>query len=185
MAKIKAKKSEVVEETKKEIRSKQKKLKLHNKKETTEAETEVKRFIFILIGLLVLVGIVYLVSNNSKNNTNTNEITIQYNDISVGMILNRSEYKEYYVLAYFNDSDNYTDINKLYRTYRNRENVTKLYTVNLDDQINKDFIGTDGSKLKVDNASEFRFTTDTLLYIKDGKVEKTYDTFKAIENILK
>ena len=185
MAKVKAKKSEVVVETKKDIKKKEKRIKLQNQKDTNDTETEVKRFISILVALLIVVGLLYFLANKGSNNTNTNEIVIQYNDISVGMILNRKEYSEYYVLAYFNDSDNYTDLNKLYRTYRNRDNVKKLYTIDLNDEINASFVSKEGSKLDVTNAADFRFNTDTLLYIKDGKVEKTYTTYKSIENILK
>ena len=185
MAKVKAKKSEIVVETKKDIKKREKQVKLQNKKEVSETETEVRRFVCILIVLLVVIGVFYFMASRGSKNTNTNEVVIQYDDISVGMILNRKEYSEYYVLAYSSDSENYTDLNRLYRIYRNRDNVTKLYTVNLSDSINKDFIATEGAKLNVDNAADFRFATDTLLYIKDGKVSKTYTTFKAIENVLK
>lgn len=185
MAKVKAKKSEIVVETKKDIKKREKQVKLQNKREVSETEQEIRRFICILVLLIVVIGGLYLIANKGSNNTNTNEVTIQYNDISVGMILNRNEYSEYYVLAYFEDGEKYTDLNKLYRTYRNRDNVTKLYTVNLSDNINKDFVTSDGSSLNVENASNFKFSTDTLLYIKDGKVNKTYTTFKSIENILK
>ena len=185
MAKIKAKKSEIVVETKKEIKAKQKKVKLQNTKETTEAEDEVKRFVSILVVTLLLIGVIYFFTKKTTTTNTTNEVTIQYNDISVGMILNRNEYSEYYVLAYFDDSENYSELYSLYRTYRNREDVTKLYTVNLNDPINKGFVTTGNSVLNVSSVSDFRFATDTLIYIKEGKVVKTYTTFKEIDNILK
>ena len=187
MAKVKAKKSEVVVETKKDIKKREKRIKLQNQREVSETELEVKRFICILVVLLVIIGGIYfLTSRNSGNKTNnTTEATIQYNEISVGMILNRNEYSEYYVLAYLDDSANYSELSSLYRTYQNKSGNTKLYTVDLNDPINKDFVTTDTENVNVTNAADFRFSTDTLLYIKDGKVSKTYTTFKSIENVLK
>lgn len=187
MAKVKAKKSEVVEETKKDIKKKQKKIKLQNQREVSETEQEVKRFVCILIVLLIIIGCIYfLTSRNTGNKTNTTtEATIQYNEISVGMILNRNEYSEYYVLAYLDDSSNYADLSKLYKAYQNKTGNTKLYTVDLNDPINKDFVTKDTPKINVTNAADFKFSTDTLLYIKDGKISKTYTTFKSIENVLK
>ena len=69
MAKVKAKKSEIVVETKKDIKKKEKRIKLQNQKDTNDTETEVKRFISILVALLIVVGLLYFLANKGSNNT--------------------------------------------------------------------------------------------------------------------
>ncbi len=187
MAKVKAKKSEVVVETKKDIIKKQKELKRKNRRELSETEVEVKNFIILLVVVVAVIGLAYFLTNRMKNdNTQTNETVIQYSEITVGMILNRNEYKEYYVLACSGSGTNASKLYSLYRTYQNSSDVTKLYLLNLDSDINSKYFSTEKkSNLYVTDVEDIMFTTDTLLYIKDGKIVKAYDDFKTIENILK
>lgn len=174
MAKIRAKKTEDFKENKKLKKIKQ-------KREISDNEKEVKSFICILIIVLLLATCLYLIANSSNKNselsTNTN---IQYNDISVGMILNRN-YDEYYVLVY--DFTN-SDYNSLVSSYRSLEKQ-KLYTVDINDKINKDFISDSESNPKAAKVDEFMFNEATLLYIKDNNVVKYITGEKNIKNILK
>ena len=186
MAKIKAKKNEELLD-KKGKKIKKEKIK-KEKPELSDTEETIRSFIILLIIILVVIGITYYFTNlgNNKNTNNTtNEITIQYDDISVGMILNRNEYKEYYVLAYFDDGTNAYEIENLIKEYSGDRLNTKLFTVDLNDPINKDFVTTDNAKLNVTSADELLFKTDTLLHIKDGKIIKTYTDFSSIEKNLK
>ena len=186
MAKIKAKKSEELLDTK---GKKIKKVKIKKERpELSDSEEAIRSFIRILIIILIVIGLTYYftnLSNNKNDKNNTNEIAIQYDDISVGMILNRNEYKEYYVLAYFDDGTNADKIEDLIREYRNDRHNTKLFTVDLNDPINKAFITTDNAKLDVASVDELLFKTDTLLHIKDGKIIKTYIDYSSIEKTLK
>ena len=187
MAKVKAKKSEVVVETKKDIIKKQKEIKRKNQRELSETETEVRNFIVLLVIVIALIGVVYFVTTKVINNqTNNEEVTIQYDEINVGMILNRSEYEEYYVVVYFSSGANSNNLYSLYRTYTNRDNAKKVHVIDIENEINRKFIATDNkSVLNVTDVNNIRFAEEALLHVKDGKIIKTYSGYTAIENILK
>lgn len=176
MSKYKAMKTADFKEEKKK---KSKKIKVP--RERSEGETEVLRFICILVLMVALcVGIYFLAKNSSSNDENTtNEVEIQYDVISVGMILNRN-YDNYYVLVY--DFDN-VDYSSLVSSYTGSK---KLFSVDMSDPINKDYISDDGkSNANAQKATDFMFGKTTLLHIKDGKVSEYITNQEKIEKVLK
>ena len=140
----------------------------------------IKKLIFILGGLLLLVVLSYLMSvaltnrqfereREERKRLRENPIShIQYDEILAGSIFNAGS-KDYYVLIYdFDGVDNdWADI--IVRFYRNSEDSKPLYTVNLGNHFNQHVIG-DTSNSNARNASELSITGTTLINIKDGRI---------------
>ena len=137
-----------------------------NYKMTTTTELDYKRVIKITIGVLLVIGIVYLVTaissgeiklNKKKANT---EVSINYQEIIAGETFNRKA-SEYYVL-YFNFTDSKASYYlTLIDSYNSQDNSLPFYIVDLEKKINTEY-ATD--TLKVNHP--------TILKISDSKVSQ-------------
>ncbi len=150
------------------------------KKYETEEQLEVKKFIFVLLGLiLVIVGIYFftrafvtkdLFNNNSEEITYTDGV-INYNSVIVGTMLNRKE-KEYYVMAFSNENPEASYYDTLASSYKGKKEKN-IYYLDLNNELNKKYVATDDKvSTKFTKLDELKFGNLTLLKIKDGKVTK-------------
>lgn len=168
--------------------------KVNNKKinidkyESEEAK-EVKRFIIILFGIIVLVLGVYVVTKalSKDDDSNGREVTageIDYDIVSVGTILNKSD-KEYYVIVYDGTVSEAVYYSALVNIYMNKEGSLPVYFCNLNNTLNKEYyVGNENSNKKAQKTSEFAFGDLTLLKIKNGKITKYIEALDTIKEEL-
>lgn len=152
----------------------------------TEEQQEIKSFIKILIGLILILGLLYFLSavvldkKNEIKRTN-NEGKVQYSNIYLGTLLNRAD-EEYYVLVF--DSENILNhyiINKA-SDYKSSNKIA-LYTADLSLELNKGFV-SDESNYKTDSVKDLKFKGLTLVKVKAGKITKFIEDEKEIEKEL-
>ena len=152
----------------------------------TEEQQEVKSFIKILIGLILILGLLYFLSavvldKGNKIKRTNNEGKVQYSNIYLGTLLNRAD-DEYYVLVF--NSENITNhyiINKA-SDYQS-SSKTALYTADLSLELNKGFL-SDKSNYNVDSVKDLKFKGTTLVKIKGGKITKFIENELEIEKEL-
>jgi len=155
-------------------------------KDINEDTNEVKKLIFILLGvvlialLLYFITAKYLVKDNFQSEEEaTAEITITYDTVKAGNLFNRP-YDEYYVFAYDSSS---TSAN-YYSTLLNKYNGdTKIYYLDLSVEVNKQYVGETGNS-KASNVSELSIVDPTLILIKNGSINEYYEGKTSIVNIL-
>lgn len=156
-------------------------MKKNNKKinlaieEGNEVSKLIKVIISVLVVFLIFLGITYFITKKEelKDNPN-NSVSIQYDKILIGQILNRTD-KNYYVLIAKGD-DSYLELYSAYISeYKGKDNALKVFNVDLNEGLNVPYIA-ETSQLSVSNASDFKFKDVTLLKIKDNKVEKAIET---------
>lgn len=156
-------------------------IKNNKKEQVVENDTySFKKLLLIIIVLSVLFGVFYfitslLVDPIEKNETDNEVIEIDESLIHLGNLLNRKE-KEYYVLATKKSKNNQTDYQNLYNQYITKytenEESLKFYNVDLDNAINKTYIG---EELNItNNINEIKLNDDVLFKIKDSKIEEYY-----------
>lgn len=186
MAKIKAKKTE------NEIKSNVKKKKFKEPKIRTEEGETLHRLIIIFIVIILVVILVYVISaliskenkNDNTNTTNTStEAKIDYDKVSVGMILNRNQYNKYYVMVYDADSINAIYYSTLITQYNAKEEHDKLFFCDLSNPLNKDY-AKEESNPKAQKTEDFAFGEVTLLQIQNGKITRYIEDIETIEEIL-
>ena len=156
-----------------------------DKYETDEAK-EVKRFVFILLGIIIVVlacyGITKVVKDKKTGDNEENATTgvIDYDKVSVGTILNRN-INEYYVIVYNQKDENAMYYSAIVTKYLKNDKEASYYL--LDNELNAKFYSKDkDSNPKAKDASEFSFKDLTLIKVKNGKVDKyieDLDTIKA------
>lgn len=186
MAKIKTKKK-VQEEPKKSKKIK----KVKETKYISDEALEIRRFIIILLVVIIVVIGGYFVSKvvvkkqAEENNSSSSEVNISYDNVSVGMILNRP-YDEYYVMVYdYNDTSS-AYYNTLASGYINKENSHKVYFCNLSDTLNEKYKSdNEEGNSKAKSIKDFKFGKITLLKIENGKVAKYLNNEFDIKKELK
>lgn len=163
------------------------KLKKNKKQEKTnpvENEYSIKNMVttvtIVAIIFLIFYFITTLVVKPVEDDKSATGITeIDSTKITLSNLLNRKE-SEYYVLAtkeslYDNSYNkiNYTEMYEGYiDTYNNKENSKPFYRIDLDDALNKVYLG---DKLNItDDLSNLKLNNEVLFKIKDGKIESYY-----------
>lgn len=156
-------------------------------KYVNEDTNQIKKFVYILIGLVVISCLLYILTAKylvkDAFQTPTDEVknvTITYDKVNVGEVFNRP-YDEYYVYAYKTEDNKSTQYEYLKSRYTGK---TKIYTLDLSVEINAKSIGEKGNK-DATTANELSLVEPTLILIKDGKILKYYEGYDSIKEILK
>lgn len=138
------------------------------------------QMIIIVIGiLLVFYGITVLITkyqiNEELNDVDATETIIEYDKILVSDIYKQKE-SVYYVLATLEDDTNLKTYNSKLNTYNSYENITKVYSLNLNSAFNKKYVkGTSDFTLEYPV-----FKESTLLKIENNKLSSVYEGSKEI-----
>lgn len=160
-------------------------------KYTSEESKEVKRFIIILLSIIVLVLAVYGITrliNKDKDNNDDRTVTagsIDYDKVSVGTLFNRAD-DEYYVIVYDGEAPNAIYYSALMNKYMKKEKSNKVYFCDLSNELNKKYyVGEDkDSNPNATTSSELAFKDLTLIKIKNGIIVKYLETLDTIKTEL-
>lgn len=160
-------------------------------KYTSEESKEVKRFIIILLSIIVLVLAVYGITrliNKDKDNNDDRTVTagsIDYDKVSVGTLFNRAD-NEYYVIVYDGETPNAIYYSALMNKYMDKEKSNKVYFCDLSNELNKKYyVGEDkDSNPNATTSSELAFKDLTLIKIKNGIIVKYLETLDTIKTEL-
>ena len=142
--------------------------KTRNYKMTTSTELDYMRVIKIGVGVLLVVGIVYLVTALASGEIKLGdkkkekaETVIQYEEILAGETFNRKS-NSYYVV-YMDFTDNYASyFLQSIANFKATNNNYPFYTVDLEKKINKDYA-----------TNELKVSNPTILKITNGAIEET------------
>ena len=169
-----------------------KKKKLNDKylkleKYESDSTTEAKRFIFILLGIIVLVLIIYGISkifvkddNSSTRVTTTGEIN--YDIITVGTMFNKVD-SEYYVMIYDEENPSAVLYSTIINEYLAKTDSLNVYFCNLGNKLNSNYyVGSDGkSNPKATTIDNLALGDLTLVRIKNGKIVKYIEELDSIK----
>lgn len=152
---------------------------------------EIRNFAIILISIIVIVLIVYGVTKVLKGDDSTDsgrEITageIDYDIVSIGTMLNRSE-KDYYVMIYDSTASEAVRYSAIITKYMYSEDAKTIYFCDLNNKLNSDYyIGSDGtSNPKATDLSDLALKDLTLIRVKNGKIVKYIEDLDKIKSEL-
>ena len=144
----------------------------------TEEQSVIKKFIIILLGLVILIVGVYFFTrafvtkdlNKEKEETKT-EVTFDYSKTVLGSLLNRP-YNEYYVLVYNSEDLKANYYNSIASSYQVKENSIKIYIADLSDSMNEKFYNSKKSNPKAKTIDELQVGDLTLIKVKDKAINK-------------
>ena len=156
-------------------------------KNNSEIENEVYKFIKILVAVVIIVLGLYFftnkfVTNNNGTKSNSQEGVISSNNIIVGSLLNRP-YDSYYVLAY-KSKDNDAAIYETYiGVYETKENALRIYVIDLDNELNKEFYQEKGNK-NAKKIEDLKISSPTLIKVSHKSISKYIEGKDAIKKEL-
>ncbi len=154
-------------------------------------DADLSKVIYIIVGVLVVFGLFYLITlfvldRDTSSKVETPEAEISLDTTIVGRSLSMPE-KKYYVLFYDNDneevSEEYSSIITDY-TYSTDDSRVKLYTVDMSDGLNKNFVKEE-SNSNPEKASDIAIKGTTLMVIEEGKVVDYIEDQTRIKDLLK
>ena len=153
----------------------------------SEEQQEIRSFIKILLGLIVIFLVLYFLSakfmDKKKEYKRTNEAgKIQYESISIGTLLNRAD-DEYYVLVFDSESVNNSYLINKASLYKSAKDSKPLYTADLSLEFNKPFVAGE-SYHKNDTIDGIKFKGTTLVLVKKNKIVKFIEDTDVIEKEL-
>lgn len=132
----------------------------------------IKIVLIVTAIFLIFYGITTLVTDkNSNNDTNTEDVVIQYDEILLGTLFEQSN-SEYYVLVTTEEDYNAQTYSSLVSSYKAKENSLRIYTSNLDNGFNKSYKAEE-NKIS-NNLKELKLKGSTLLKIKDKNIIASY-----------
>lgn len=168
---------------KKKVNNKAVKNKKQNVVSTNELVNLIKIIVIVCLVLLVFYFITTLVKDKKTTNYSDSDkvAVIQYEKIMVGQILNRTE-SDYYVLVE-KENDVNIDLYKSYTSiYSGKENSLKVYTVDLGDVFNTNYVG---EETVIDSlVANFKFNDTTLIKVSNETIESYFVGSEEIENYL-
>lgn len=160
-------------------------------KTKSSIDPEYSTVIKITIGVICVFLFTYLLTAlasgeiklGKKDNNTKQEVSIQYEEIIAGQVLNRN-HEEYYVLL-FDFTDTFASYYlSLKDNYLMDDKALPFYIVDLEKHINKTLVSEDGHDItiNVSHIDNLKVVSPTIIKIKGHKV---VETIKGRESILK
>ncbi len=135
---------------------------------------DIYKILKIFLGVIIFLGAFYLLTSfvlgrDEKSDNDKVEATIQYDEILAGSSFSMKPEKYLVVYYDFSDSELSDLASKVYDyTYSGSKTI---YTVDMSNGFNKSYINEKSNKNPA-NASELAINGPTLIYFKEGKVNK-------------
>lgn len=161
--------------------------KIKEEKFRSEEQTELIRFIKILLAVIIFIVLIYFVTRffvkkdmeTSKEETAVTEVS--YNKMIFGTMLNRP-YEEYYVVAFSSKDNEANYYNSLISNYVMKEDSIYVYYIDLEDSMNKDFIANDNkSNPNAKALEELQVGELALIKVENGKIVNYKEDIKDIK----
>lgn len=158
-----------------------KKVKTNKVNYQTSEQEEIKKFLIVVLVVLLAVGAIYLCTRafvtkdlfNSKDETE--EVitpgTINDNVAIMGQILNRN-YDEYYVAIYNSIGEFSSDMSRMVYNYGQKEKHLHIYSVDLNNKLNVDYYDPESVNVKAQSLEDIKVGDITLIKVKKGKIDK-------------
>ena len=154
--------------------------------ENNEFKGTGKRVVIILICVVLLFGLMYFLTTRilskevtkKRKQSEVTESTIQYEKILAGESFTM-EQEEYYVV-YYDSTD--TNLSSTIATYQADKKDIKLYSVDLNDGMNKKYI-TD-SDINTSSIENLKVKNPTLIHFKNKEVVDTITDENEINDYL-
>lgn len=153
---------------------------------------QVKSLVKISVVVIIVLAAVYFLTalatgeiklGNSSNKEE--EVTIQYEEILAGQVLNRKD-KEYYVLLFEFSNENAGRYITLKDNYAQTTDALPLYLVDLEKGFNQKIVAEEDEKYseKPSNIQDLKVNGTTLLKVKNGKVTDRIETDDLVKEFL-
>lgn len=160
--------------------------KLKQQKYYTEEQKEIRKFVFIILGLFVIIGAIYFITDKfvEEGNNQVLDGEINFDKATIGTLLNRP-YEEYYALIYNSESTNSPYYSSIKNGYTGKSDSIKLYFIDLKNDMNSKYYNKNNDGKSNSNAKtieDLNLGDITLIKVKNGEIISYIDN---VDNIVK
>ncbi len=164
---------------------------IKSEKYYSEDQIEIKRFIVILVVIIIFVLGIYFFTRlfvtkdlftKKENEKVVTPGEIDYSSTLIGSIFNKPV-DEYYVMIYDSSKPNSVYYTGIVNNYSNNTDALPVYYADLSNELNKAYIAST-TNISNDLAS-FKVSGPTLLKIKKGKITDSYTTDEEMAKPMK
>ena len=155
----------------------------------SEDTNDLKRFIIILIAVIVFIVLAYFITRifvtKDLFNEETKEVTpgtINYNNTIIGAMLSKPE-EEYFIMCVDASVASSVYYLGLMNNYSAQEGALKVYLADLSNALNAKFVGETNNI--TENFDELTIATPTLIKVKKAKIVESYTDDESIAKALK
>ncbi len=163
--------------------------KLSRQLDQTEEKRQIKKFLIILLIVLVLVAGSYLFTRifvtkdlfNKNAKEETQEVTFDYSKTILGSLLNRP-YSDYYVLVYNSEDLQANYYANLVSAYSSKEKAIKIYTADLKDSMNaKYYANGEATNPKAKTVEDLKVGDLTLIKVSNKSIVKYIENTDSVK----
>ena len=171
---------------------KEKSDKIKVEKYRSEEQTEMIRFIRILVIVIILILGIYFFTrifvtkdllNKDDEEREVIEGSINYNVTMIGSMLEKPE-EEYYVMIYSTEDLRAVYYSGIMSGYSRNEEPLKIYFADLNKELNKKFYDSENINVDVTNLSDLKVGDVTLLKIRNGEIAEAFTDEESIASEL-
>lgn len=161
--------------------------KIKQEKYYSDEQMEIRKFIKILIIIVILILGIYFFSrifiskdlfNKESDTPKIISGSINYDTTIIGAMLNKPE-TEYYVMLFDTKDPEAIYYSGLISSYRRNETALRVYTVDLSNELNKKYIKEENN-LTPNDLDKFSVKDVALLKISKGKIIKSLSESEKI-----
>lgn len=169
-----------------------KKKKVRIEESTSFDSSEIKKVVITTAIVLIVFACFYFLTvaivNKDENksttdsSSDTGEVEIQRDEILIGTSFSVKE-DEYVVVYYDTTDDDMSSLASAISTYRSSSKDVSLYTVDMNNGLNKSFVGEEANK-DASNASELSIAGPTLIKFSSNKISSYIEGVDEIVSYL-
>lgn len=156
----------------------------------TSLDMDVKKLTITALVVLAVLGAFYLLTlvilkdDSAKEDDGDKETEVQYSEIVLGASFSQKEDK--YLVLYYEceDEETISSINSIISSYNSKNSDVKLYTVDMNNGINKGHLAESGNS-SATKSSEMAVKAPTLVLFTNHSIGEYIEGIERIENYLK
>lgn len=161
----------------------------NNSSQKNEFTRLIKIVLVVTLIFVVFYGVTLLVTKKSsqvinereKENKTAEKAEIQYGNIIIGTMLNKSG--TYYVFIEENEDIRDSEYQSLIDSVKSNPDAPNIYKANLTDSFNKGYLAKE-ENYYVSDIKDFKVKGTVLVKVVDGNIDAVFDNYDAIKNKL-
>lgn len=147
-------------------------------------DNEIGKLIKVVLIVTAVIIVFYFVTsfvtkkaNSVKNEKSKEKVTIQYDNLIIGSMLNKDG--EYYVLIEKDEDEHLSEYTTSIQMIGINDDALKIYIANLTDSFNKVYLADEANYDS--DLTNFRVKDTTLIRVDNHQIQETFDDYDSIK----
>lgn len=160
---------------------------IYSNNDSTDEMSKLLKIVLVVTGIMIIFyGITTFVTKKvnavktAKLGKSTEKVTIQYDSIVIGSMLNMDGH--YFVLIEKENDDKSSEYDTLLKSIEANDEAPKVYTADLSSSFNKMYLDKENNFDS--DLTKFKVKDTTLVEVENNKIKNTFDNYDSIKGKL-